>query len=245
MHIDWWTLGLQTINLVVLVWILSRFLFRPIADIIRRRQATAAELLSQAAAERAQAGEEERAAEQDKQAAEKARGTVLQSAAKEAGAEKAHILDAARQEADRLRAEAKAEIEKLRQTERARNDREAGELALTIAAKLFERLPDGARVDGFIDGLAEAVAKLPEQARTELGAAGEPIPVRAARTLSAAEAKACEGALSKALGRTVRIAAAVDSSLIAGLEIDAPHAAIRNSFRADLARIASELRAHG
>ena len=32
MHIDCWTLALQTINVVVLIWLMSRFLFRPIAD---------------------------------------------------------------------------------------------------------------------------------------------------------------------------------------------------------------------
>jgi F-type H+-transporting ATPase subunit b len=42
MKIDWWTLGLQTINILVLVWILSRFLFRPVSDMIAARQAAAA-----------------------------------------------------------------------------------------------------------------------------------------------------------------------------------------------------------
>ena len=33
MRIDMWTLGLQAINLIVLVWILSRYLFKPIGAI--------------------------------------------------------------------------------------------------------------------------------------------------------------------------------------------------------------------
>lgn len=41
MTIDWWTLGLQTVNVLVLVWILARFLFRPVARIIADRQAAA------------------------------------------------------------------------------------------------------------------------------------------------------------------------------------------------------------
>lgn len=36
MRIDWSTLALQTINVVVLVWLLSRFLFRPVSDIIAK-----------------------------------------------------------------------------------------------------------------------------------------------------------------------------------------------------------------
>ncbi len=38
MHIDWSTLALQTINALVLVWLLARFLFRPVAEIVAERQ---------------------------------------------------------------------------------------------------------------------------------------------------------------------------------------------------------------
>src|SRR2546423_2021619 len=55
MHIDWWTLALQTVNVLVLVWLLARFLFRPITTIIADRRAAADKLLADAAAVRAQA----------------------------------------------------------------------------------------------------------------------------------------------------------------------------------------------
>ena len=41
MHIDWWTLAFQTVNVLVLIWILGRFFFRPVADIVAKRQAQA------------------------------------------------------------------------------------------------------------------------------------------------------------------------------------------------------------
>ena len=43
MRIDWWTLALQTVNVLILIWILSRFLFRPIMAIIEERRAAAAQ----------------------------------------------------------------------------------------------------------------------------------------------------------------------------------------------------------
>ena len=51
MQIDWWTLALQTINVLVLVWILARFLFRPLREIVVRRQAKADALLTEASRE--------------------------------------------------------------------------------------------------------------------------------------------------------------------------------------------------
>ena len=55
MHFDWWTLALQTVNVLVLIWILARFFFRPVADIVAKRQAETNKLLADAAAAREQA----------------------------------------------------------------------------------------------------------------------------------------------------------------------------------------------
>jgi F-type H+-transporting ATPase subunit b len=241
MHIDWWTLALQTINLLVLVWILSRYLFRPIADIIRKRQAAADALLEKAEADCARAEEEEQKAQHDTEEAEKARASVLKKAAKEAEAEKAQILSGAREEADSLRAAVKAEVDKLREAEQAKTNRQASALAVDIARKLFDRLPDSAKIDGFIEGLADAVAKLPDGARNEIGADGGAVAVVSARKMSDSEVADCRDALSGALGRDVTVNTKADPALIAGLEIETPHAAVRNSFRADLERVAAEL----
>ena len=55
MRIDWWTLGFQTVNVLVLVWLLSRFLFKPVAQIIADRQQQAAALMRDATNARASA----------------------------------------------------------------------------------------------------------------------------------------------------------------------------------------------
>ena len=39
MHLDWWTIGLQTVNFAVLVWLLHRFLYKPVLGIIDARKA--------------------------------------------------------------------------------------------------------------------------------------------------------------------------------------------------------------
>jgi F-type H+-transporting ATPase subunit b len=52
MTIDWWTLGLQTINLLVLVALLGHFLLKPLAAIVAARQAEAQRLLDEAASAR-------------------------------------------------------------------------------------------------------------------------------------------------------------------------------------------------
>lgn len=38
MTIDWATLGIETVNIAVLVWLLGRFFWRPVSGIIEARR---------------------------------------------------------------------------------------------------------------------------------------------------------------------------------------------------------------
>ena len=48
MSIDWWTLGFQTVNVIVLVWLLQRFFWRPVAAMIEQRRSVTAKALAAA-----------------------------------------------------------------------------------------------------------------------------------------------------------------------------------------------------
>ncbi len=45
MTIDWWTLGFQTVNILVLVWLLQHFFWRPVAAMIALRATTTQQAL--------------------------------------------------------------------------------------------------------------------------------------------------------------------------------------------------------
>ncbi|MBB4301023.1 F-type H+-transporting ATPase subunit b [Rhodobium orientis] len=244
MQIDWWTLGLQTVNALVLVWLLARFLFRPVANILSERRAEAEKTLDDAAAARKAAESEREKAKAEAAKTAAGRSAVLDAAQKEAEKQKTSLLAAARADADRLRDEAKAAIAGERRAEEKKMSARAGRLSVDIAKRLLERLPDEARIAGFIDGLAEGVAALPEAARAELGDGSGPMTLAAPRALQDAERDACKSALRKALGHDVDIKVAVDPDLIAGLELTGRHASVRNSFRADLEHLQAELTRH-
>jgi F-type H+-transporting ATPase subunit b len=105
----------------------------------------------------------------------------------------------------------------------------------------MDRLPDNARIANFVDGLIKALRELPQSARAEFGAEGQAVQLKAARALSKTEKQTLCDSISAELDRKVTLAVTVDPDLIAGLEIETPHAAVRNSFRDDLGRIAAEL----
>ncbi len=243
MRIDWATLALQAVNLAILIWILRRFLFRPIADIVQRRRAEAAALTADAAAEKAKAEKLRAEAEAETLALAAKRAEALAAVAEEAEGQRRTLIDAAHAEAAALVAKGRDDARRARDEEQAEIAREAGALALGIADKLLARLPDEARVRGFVDGLAAAAAALPTSARAEIGD-GERLILKSARALDDAEKGACRAALEKPLGRAVDIDFVVEPALIAGLELEAPHAVVANSWRADLDAIAKELARH-
>ncbi len=243
MRIDWWTLALQTINVLVLIWILSKFLFRPVVGIIEERRQAAAKLLDDAEAAKKGAVAAREAAEAESARIAASRDNVLRQAAADGEAQRAAALASAREEVDQMREAAATEMRWTRVAEDSAASDRAAKLAVDIAAKLFARLPDSARVDGFIEGLAQALASLPEASRDGLGGAHAPR-LTAARALSAEEARSCRDAFAKALGRPLDFAVAIDPDLIAGLELETPHAIVRNSIRCDLARIVEELTRH-
>ncbi len=241
MRIDWSTLALQTINALVLIWLLARFLFRPIAGIIAERQNAAQTLIADAdAAKRAAVLERDTAARETQQLVA-ARGDAMKAVAADAAAEKAALLAAAQADADRLRAAVTAEAE----TARVEQDKlvavRATQLAVDIAAKLLAKLPENVRVSGFIDGLADAIAHLSEPVRAQLGADGVAFTLAAPLALSPQELEQCRTVISGCLNRAVSLAVEVDPQLIAGLELRTAHAVVRNNFGADLAQIRAAL----
>jgi F-type H+-transporting ATPase subunit b len=244
MHIDWSTLALQTINALVLVWLLARFLFRPVADIVAARQKAAQQLLADAEARRSAAQAEQDAARAETARLAASREAALESAQADGEAHKAALLASARTEAAQLRADAEGEIERARAAQARTVEDDAVRLAVDIAGRLLDRMPPEARVQGFISGAAQALAAMPPEVRAGFGARGEPLALAVPRELTAAQARDCEAAFGAALGRSVTLQVRVDPALIAGLELTSAHAAVRNHLRQDLDAIRATLLEH-
>ena len=100
MLIDWFTVGAQVLNFIILVWLLKRYLYKPILDAVDAREKRIAAELSDADAKRAEAKKERDEFHQKNETFDQQRAALLSKATQEAGAERQRLLDEARKAAD-------------------------------------------------------------------------------------------------------------------------------------------------
>src|ERR1700722_12951920 len=104
MAISWFTIVAQVINFLILVWLLKRFLYKPILHAIDEREKGIASQLADAEAKKAEAHKEREDFQKTSEAFDKERAALLKKATGEANAERQRLLDGAQKDADALRA---------------------------------------------------------------------------------------------------------------------------------------------
>ena len=223
MELDWTTFGLQVVNFLVLVWLLKRFLYRPVMDAIARRQATIDQSVTDARAAEQRAEElrtqyEARLAETDAAHADR-----LACLAEEIAAERHDRLTA-------LDAELRSEREKqaaLAERDAAERERQADALAhrqaSAFAARLLGRLGDAHFDRRLLDLLIEDLPALPapqiEGLRAAAAAPGARLAVTSAHPLAEDARRTLEGALAALAGRPLPADYDTDPALLAGLRV--------------------------
>ena len=143
MHIDLWTLGLQAINAIVLIWLLARFLFRPVTAIIAARRQAADTLLAEAAAEREKAQAEATELAKQRAAISSEADRLLADAHSAAEAERTRLREQGAREAADARSEAQTAIARERDAMQHGLDARAGELAIDDRTPLVAAIARG------------------------------------------------------------------------------------------------------
>lgn len=241
MTIDWWTLGIQTVNVGVLIWLLARFFWRPVAAMIEQRRAETQKSLDEAAAQRKEADAALAEIERTRAGFAREREAMLAAAQAAAEAETAARREEAAKQAAAIEASARAAIASERDAAEKAWAERAGRLAVDIAGRLAGRLDGAAVRAAFLDWLVEAIRALPEDKRRAATADGGALEATSATPLDADEQARARQRIAEALGADSPVAFVTDPSLIAGLELRGPHLVVSNSWRADLARILADI----
>jgi len=204
MLIDWFTVAAQVVNFAILVWVLHRFVFRPIIRAADRREERIADRLAEADRAREQTAAERERVRQRRLELERARDEALARA----DAEAQQRLDEALAKVDRKAGERRSQWERgleLRSEELARDIRAlVGRQAVDIARRALADMAG----QSLEDRLADSLARHMDTVRRELSPAACPrMEIRAPGTLGADAAGRLQNALEEAFpGAEVKLA---------------------------------------
>jgi F-type H+-transporting ATPase subunit b len=224
MTINGWTIALQAINFLVLVWLLQRFLYKPAMAMMARRKQLVEEAFDEARSAKTQAEAEQKRYQSEQEKLVASRDEVLARAHEEIEADRTKVLDDAHKQAAEERATALAEI-------KAR----VADLSVSMATRLLEQL---ATQTGNAPGLAEAglaallkhIDGLPEEERSslddDLGNSGEQLKAITAVKLGADSEQRWRAALEKRFPGAPDITFQTSPDLLGGAELRFPHAVV-------------------
>ncbi len=103
MVIDWFTVIAQAINFLILIWLMKRFLYKPVLAAIDAREKKIADELADAAAKMTEAKADRDAFQRKNDEFDKQRSDLWARAVGEAKVERQRLIDEARKEADSLK----------------------------------------------------------------------------------------------------------------------------------------------
>lgn len=225
MLIDWFTVGAQTLNFLILVWLLKRFLYKPVLDAIDAREKRIAEKLADASARKAQASKESDEFREKNEAFDRDRSERLQKMTDEIGAERERLLGEVRKASDAMRVKRQDALEKEQQHLHQELGRRTRDEVFSIARKVLTDLGgtslDQRMSDVFVQRLRALQGEAQEKLSAAVKAAGGSVLVKSAFALLPGQQEAIQGALTEAVAVETPIRFQTSPDLIGGVELSA------------------------
>lgn len=225
MLIDWFTVGAQAVNFLILVWLMKRFLYKPILHAIDEREKRIANELADADAKKAEAQKEHDDFQHKNEEFDKQRAALLNKATEEANAERQRLLGEARKAADTLSATRqnalRNEADRLNQAISRRTQQEV----FAIARKALTDLASTSLEEGMVGVFTRRVREMNGQPKDDLGKAlttdSAPALVRSAFDLPAEQRKAIQTAINETFSADIHLRFETSPDLVSGIELTA------------------------
>jgi F-type H+-transporting ATPase subunit b len=223
MLIDWFTVGAQALNFIILVWLLKRFLYKPILDAIDAREKRIATELADADAKMSEAQKERDEFQHKNEAFDQQRAALLSKATEEAKAETQRLLDEARQAADALSAKRRETLRNDAYNLNQAISRRAQQEVFAIARKALTDLATTSLEERMGEVLTRRLREMDGKAKEGLAealkTASDPALVRSAFELPAEQRAAIQNALNETFAAEIHIRFDTVPELISGIEL--------------------------
>jgi F-type H+-transporting ATPase subunit b len=225
MLIDWFTVGAQTLNFLILVWLLKRFLYKPILNAIDAREKRIAAELADADTKKAEAQKERDTFEEKNEEFDRQRATLLKKATDEVQAERMRLLDQARKAADALSSKRQEELRNeainLNQAILRRTRQEVFAIARKALTDLAATSLEERISEVFTRRLRELDGSAKETLAQALETATAPALIRSAFELTAEQRATIQKTLNETFAAEIRLRFETEPDLISGIELAA------------------------
>ena len=223
MLIDWFTVCAQALNFLILVWLMKRYLYKPILHAIDAREKRIAAELADADAKKAEAKKDRDEFQHKNEEFDKQRAALLNKAMDEAKSERERLLDAARQAADALSAKRqealKTDAHSLNQAIGRRTQQEVFAIARKALSDLATTSLEERMAEVFTRRLREMNGSAKEGLGQALKTASDPAVVRSTFDLPAEQRAAIQNALNETFSAEIRVRFETSPDLVSGIEL--------------------------
>ncbi|QWF69418.1 F0F1 ATP synthase subunit B [Methylomonas paludis] len=223
MLIDWFTVAAQTLNFLILIWLLKRFLYGPILHAIDAREQRIAAELAAAAAKMASADQQRDEYQRKQQEFAQQCATQLQQAELAAKTAGQQLLDQARQNADALSTKRAETLNNQALALKEALSRRTSQEVYAIARKTLQDLADvtleAQIVAAFIQRLYALDTAAKTALATQLQTSAAPLIIRSAFPLSEAQTGAVRNTLQEIFAAQLNLQFETDAGLISGLAL--------------------------
>ena len=225
MLIDWFTVGAQTLNFLILVWLMKRYLYKPVIDAIDAREKRIASALADAAQKQAKADLQRDEFNTKNAAFDQQRAALERKTLAEVDAERQRLLTAARAAADALQVKRNealdSELKTLQQDIAQRNQDEVFSITRKMLTELADTTLEQRMVEVFVGRLRAVEGDTKANLTQALQGSPATVQVRSAFDLLPTQQAAIAQALDETLATTTHIRFETTPTLISGIELNA------------------------
>jgi F-type H+-transporting ATPase subunit b len=219
----WFTIVAQAINFLILVWLLKRFLYKPILQAIDAREKGIAAQLAAVVAKEAAAQKKSDDFQHKNEAFEKERAVLLTKATDEAKGERQRLLDQAKQDAEASRDKRQAALQTEQQHLNQDIVRWAQEQVFAIARKTLVDLSDTGLEqrmgDVFVGRVRSLTGAAKEQLATAFKSSNHTVSVHSAFDMPPAQQAAIESAVKETFAPDAHVQFETAPEMISGVEL--------------------------
>lgn len=223
MLIDWFTVGAQTVNFLILVWLMKRFLYKPILDAIDKRETLIANELADADTKKREAMQERDDFAKKNEEFDKQKNDLLKKATDDVSAQRQKMLDVVRSDADALRTQRQESLEReftsLQAEITQRIQTEVFAIARHALSDLAGAELEGQMCDVFLTHLRELDDDAKHRLLESKVSDSEPAKVRSAMELSSQQHDAIRQTLNEVFSTEMPVRFEIDADIASGIEL--------------------------